>query len=401
MGVPGTLLTDGKSGEPLAHVDGALERLALGNTGEEASGEGVTGTSGVGNLGLVDLVDREGLDLVLALDRNNGGLGTLGDDGNTLALLVLLGKVGEVLSDGGDVGGLEVVGLGVGGSLGLVADDVVPVGSGLVELLLEELGNERCVQGESERLFMVSIASACGLLTFSRSYLVLLGSLLGQSHDGGHADSKVVATNEVCLALLDNVPVLLEVVKLVAVGGSKVGAQAAVVASNNDTATASGLGLIDTVADLEAGLLGGICEDVGVLVLANAAEVDDGLGRKDVLRNELERCPAEVGACVVYLGASGGVLGGTTGSEDSLAVLEDCDGVTTGQMSTYFRCTHGPRRCPCVSPRRGWRRWPSGRTSGASPHRCRCVRYWRLRSCSIARCPYPKPVRCHTSVMVR
>jgi hypothetical protein len=24
-----------------------------------------------------------------------------------------------------------------------------------------------------------------------------------------------------------------------------------------------------------------------------------------------------------------------------------------------------------------------------------------LRSCSIARCPYPKPVRCHTSVMVR
>ena len=131
----------------------------------------------------------------------------------------------------------------------------------------------------------------------------------------------MVATNEVCLALLDNVPVLLEVVKLVAVGGSKVGAQAAVVASDNDTATASGLGLVDAVADLKASLLGGIGEDVGVLVLANTAEVDDGLGREDVLRNELERCVAEVGVCVMYLGTSGGVLGGTTGSEDSLAVL--------------------------------------------------------------------------------
>ena len=93
----------------------------------------------------------------------------------------------------------------------------------------------------------------------------------------------MVATNEVCLALLDNVPVLLKVLELVAVGSSKVGAQAAVVASNDDTATASGLGLIDTVVDIKASLLGGIGENVGVLVLANAAEVDDGLGREDVL----------------------------------------------------------------------------------------------------------------------
>ena len=168
VGVPGTLLTDGQSGEPLAHVDGALERLALGNTGEEASSEGVTGTSGVGDLGLVDLVDGESLDLILALDGNNGGLSALGDDSNTLALLVLLGKVGEVLGDGGDVGGLEVVGLGVGGSLGLVADDVVPVGSGLIELLLEELGNEGSVQGESERLLVVSIACTCDFADFQQ-----------------------------------------------------------------------------------------------------------------------------------------------------------------------------------------------------------------------------------------
>lgn len=168
LDVPGTLLTDGQSGEPLAHVDGTLKRLALGNTGEEASGEGVTSTSGVGDLGLVDLVDRERLDLILALDGNNGGLGTLGDDGDTLALLVLLGKVGEVLSDGGNISGLQVMGLGVGGSLGLVADNVVPVGSGLIELLLEELRNEGSVQGESEGLFMVSVFSTCGFADFQQ-----------------------------------------------------------------------------------------------------------------------------------------------------------------------------------------------------------------------------------------
>jgi hypothetical protein len=155
------LLADGESGEPLAHVDGALKSLTLGDTGEEASGEGVTGTGGVGNVGLVDLVDGESLDVVLALDGDDGRLGALSDDGNTLALLVLLGKVGEVLSDGGDVGGLEVVGLGVGGGLGLVADNVVPVRGGLVELVLEELANERSVQGETEGLTVVSIVTKC------------------------------------------------------------------------------------------------------------------------------------------------------------------------------------------------------------------------------------------------
>lgn len=161
MDVLRALLADGESGEPLAHVDGALKSLTLGDTSEEASGEGVTSTSGVGDVGLVDLVDGESLDVVLALDGDDGRLGTLSDDGNTLALLVFLGKVGEVLGDGGDVGGLEVVRLGVGGGLGLVADNVVPVRGGLVELLLEELGNERSVQGESEGLRVVSVMVGC------------------------------------------------------------------------------------------------------------------------------------------------------------------------------------------------------------------------------------------------
>lgn len=106
----------------------------------------------------------------------------------------------------------------------------------------------------------------------------------------------MVATNEVCLALLDNVPVLLQVVELVAVGGSKIGDQATVVASDDDTAAASGLLLIDTVANLKTSLLGSICEDVGVLVLANAAEVDDGLGREDVLQSS-QRMYTAMAAC--------------------------------------------------------------------------------------------------------
>jgi hypothetical protein len=155
------LLADGESGKPLAHVNGTLKSLALGDTGKEASGEGVTGTSGVANVVLVDLMDGESLDVVLALDGNDSRLSALSDDGNTLALLVLLGKVGEVLGDGRDVGGLEVVGLGVGGGLGLVANNVVPVRRSLVELVLEELANERSVQGESEGLKVVSVVVKC------------------------------------------------------------------------------------------------------------------------------------------------------------------------------------------------------------------------------------------------
>lgn len=91
------------------------------------------------------------------------------------------------------------------------------------------------------------------------------------------------ATNKVGLGLLNGLPVLLQVVKLVAVGRGEVGAHAAVLASDDHTAATSGCLLIDTVADLETGLLAGIAEGVGVLVLADAAEVDNAVGWEDVL----------------------------------------------------------------------------------------------------------------------
>jgi hypothetical protein len=44
LGERGAELLDGELGEPLAHVDGLLQRLALDDTGDEATGEGITVT---------------------------------------------------------------------------------------------------------------------------------------------------------------------------------------------------------------------------------------------------------------------------------------------------------------------------------------------------------------------
>lgn len=63
-----TELLDGESGEPLTHVDGGLERLALDDTSKETTGESITGTVAVVDVLLVNGVDGELLDTLLALD---------------------------------------------------------------------------------------------------------------------------------------------------------------------------------------------------------------------------------------------------------------------------------------------------------------------------------------------
>lgn len=162
-------LLDAQLGKPLAHIDGGGEGLALKKASQETTSESITGTIGVVDLGGFNGVDRELLDGILALDGDEGGLGALGDDGDALALAVLLGQVGEDLDDVLGLLGGEVVGLGVGGGLGLVADDVVPVRGRGVNDLLEELGDEGGREGENKGL-------------------VVLSGLLGELHDGRRRD---------------------------------------------------------------------------------------------------------------------------------------------------------------------------------------------------------------------
>lgn len=116
----------------------------------------------------------------------------------------------------------------------------------------------------------------------------------------------MVTTNIVDLGALDKAPDLglLQVVQAVVVGGAQVGAETPVVAGDDDAAAAGGLGGLDAVLDAEAGLLDGVLEDGGVLVVTDAAEVDDAVVGQDVL------------------GAAGRVLGGAAGDELGLEVVQ-------------------------------------------------------------------------------
>lgn len=167
-------LLDAETSEPLAEVDAGLEGLALEDTGKETTGKGVTGTVGVVDLLGLDGVDGELLDTLLALDGNKGRVSALSDNGNSLSLGVLLGKVGKVLDDVLGLLAGQAVGLGVSSGLGLVTDDVVPVGGAGIDNLLEELGDEGGGEGEDKDL-------------------VVLSSLLGKLHDGGGADWFILA----------------------------------------------------------------------------------------------------------------------------------------------------------------------------------------------------------------
>lgn len=117
----------------------------------------------------------------------------------------------------------------------------------------------------------------------------------------------MVAADVVHIGVLDEAPDLglLEVVQVIVVGGREVGAHAAVVAGDDDAAAARGLGGLDAVLDAEAGLLDGVVQDGGVLVVADAADVDDAVVGQQVL------------------GAAGRVLRGAAGDELRVVVVEE------------------------------------------------------------------------------
>ena len=258
-------LLDTKAGQPLAHVDALLDRLVLDKSGNEATSEGITSTVGVADSLGVNGVNGVRLG-ALALGSDDSWEGTLGDNGKSLPLGVLLWQVGQVLGDLSDVGGLETVALSVSQSLALVTDDNIPVWGALVKRLLEELADEWGGEGDDEGL-------------------VVLGGLLGNGLDGLGADGEVVTADVDGLGLLNQAPDLrlLQVVNLVVVGSSEVGAHAAVVSSDDDTATSGWVLSIDAVLNTETGLLVGLLESSGVLVVTDTANVDNRLLGEDVL----------------------------------------------------------------------------------------------------------------------
>lgn len=121
--------------------------------------------------------------------------------------------------------------------------------------------------------------------SFTVTDLVLGGSLLGERQNGRNAHRQMIPTNIVYLSLLDQGPDvgLLQMLDLVLIRGSEMCAHAAVVAGDDDTALARGLGLVDAVFGMHTGLLARLLENVGVLVATNAADVQHGVVGEDVL----------------------------------------------------------------------------------------------------------------------
>lgn len=116
-------------------------------------------TVSVVDLVLANGVDGDLLDLDLAAllcGDSDGGLGALCEDDGPGPLCVLLGAVGNGLGDLLDVLGVDVVRLGEGSGLSLVADEDVDIREDLVERVLEELCDERSGQVEDEGLDSVS-----------------------------------------------------------------------------------------------------------------------------------------------------------------------------------------------------------------------------------------------------
>lgn len=202
----------------------------------------------------------------LALDGDDGGVRALGDDDGSLPGRILLGQVGDVAGDVGDVVGVEGVGVGVGAGLGLVADEVVPVGGRLVERVLEELRDEGGAEAEGEDL-------------------VVGGGLLGERQNGGHAHRQVVAADVVHRRAAHERPDVrrLQMLELVFVGGGQVRAHAAVVAGDNDAAAAGRRVRVHAVFHPQPGRLARGPEDRRIFVGTDTADVEYALGREDVL----------------------------------------------------------------------------------------------------------------------
>lgn len=95
----------------------------------------------------------------------------------------------------------------------------------------------------------------------------------------------MVAADVVKVGVLGEGPNLgaLEVLDVIEVGGAEVGAEGAVGVGDDDATAAGGRLGVDAVLDAQADLLDGVAQDGGVLVVADAAEVDDAVRGQQVL----------------------------------------------------------------------------------------------------------------------
>lgn len=135
----------------------------------------------------------------------------------------------------------------------------------------------------------------------------MLGGLLGKLHDGRRADGEVETTDIVRVGILNQAPDLglLQVVEVIVVSSTEISAERAGLASDNDTAATGLLLGVDTVLDAQTSLLHSIVENGGVLVVTGTTEVNDAVGGQDVLST------------------TSGVLGGATGDELGVVVVEE------------------------------------------------------------------------------
>lgn len=285
MGIGRAVKADTPAGQPLANINSLVDALTSDESTDETTGESISGTVGVDNLLAGEGVDGEGLGRGLAGwvgSDDDRGLSTLSDDNEARTGSIDLGELGNGLRNLDNVGGLilsvpvrcdslwdtyvQAVRLRIGESLGLVTNEIVGVGEDRVELLLEELREER--SGEIDR-----------------ENLVGLGGMLSKLKDSRNADSQVVASNVEELGVLDKGPDLgrLQVLKLVVIGSTEISDERPVVASNNDGALAGANGLLNSVGAADTLLVVGSTESSRPLVIANTADVDDRLRRKNVL----------------------------------------------------------------------------------------------------------------------
>jgi len=109
--------------------------------------------------------------------------------------------------------------------------------------------------------------------------------VLGKGQDRRNTDSQMEATNVKDLRILNKPPDFgrFEVLELIMVGRSQVGNHGTVVTSNHDTATTSGVLLVDSILSAKSLALAGFAELTGICILTDTSDVDGRVGGKNVL----------------------------------------------------------------------------------------------------------------------